>query len=201
MDNCARFSFTEKLSVSPPKSEEQLNSQSPEQEEGQPRGSSLDLEVEVSGLLEPSAPGTLTWNKGPEPGRVLELCEKELAEEDSNPEKSMVELDEEESAGEMLEPSNTGNLECGAGSDVRLAGEGVKSGEGCVGGVTGLDQSGLSKKGLVPCEEDLLGKVLDPEHVGKEPLGNSAVPGQGQPLPPERSVEELQLQCRGNQQD
>ncbi|XP_062498599.1 inositol hexakisphosphate and diphosphoinositol-pentakisphosphate kinase 1 isoform X7 [Pezoporus occidentalis] len=201
VDNCARFSFSEKLCISPPKSEEQLNSQSPEQEEGQPPGSGLDVEVEVSGLLEPSAPETLTWNKGPEPGRVLELCEKELAEEDSNPEKSTVELDEEESAGEMLEPSNTGNPECGAGPDVRLAGESVKSGEGCVGGMTGLGQSGLSKEGLVPCEEELLGEVLDPEHVGKEPLGDSAVPGQGQPLPPERSVEELQLQCRGNQQN
>ncbi|XP_061232580.1 inositol hexakisphosphate and diphosphoinositol-pentakisphosphate kinase 1 isoform X5 [Neopsephotus bourkii] len=196
VDNCARFSFTEKLCSSPPRSEEQLNSQSPEQEEGQPPGSGLDVEVEVSGLLEPSAPETLTWNKGPEPGRVLEL-----AEEDSSPEKSVVKLDEEESTGEMLEPSNTGNPECGAGPDVRLAGESVKSGEGCVGGMTGLDQSGLSKKGLVPCEEELLGEVLDPEHVGKEPLGDSAVPGQGQPLPPERSVEELQLQCRGNQQN
>ncbi|XP_061302427.1 inositol hexakisphosphate and diphosphoinositol-pentakisphosphate kinase 1 isoform X8 [Pezoporus flaviventris] len=201
VDNCARFSFSEKLCISPPKSEEQLNSQSPEQEEGQPPGSGLDVEVEVSGLLEPSAPETLTWNKGPEPGRVLELCEKELAEEDSNPEKSTVELDEEESAGEMLEPSNTGNPECGSGPDVRLAGESVKSGEGCVGGMTGLGQTGLSKEGLVPCEEELLGEVLDPEHVGKEPLGDSAVPGQGQPLPPERSVEELQLQCRGNQQN
>ncbi|XP_057257324.1 inositol hexakisphosphate and diphosphoinositol-pentakisphosphate kinase 1 isoform X8 [Pezoporus wallicus] len=201
VDNCARFSFSEKLCISPPKSEEQLNSQSPEQEEGQPPGSGLDVELEVSGLLEPSAPETLTWNKGPEPGRVLELCEKELAEEDSNPEKSTVELDEEESAGEMLEPSNTGNPECGSGPDVRLAGESVKSGEGCVGGMTGLGQTGLSKEGLVPCEEELLGEVLDPEHVGKEPLGDSAVPGQGQPLPPERSVEELQLQCRGNQQN
>ncbi|KAM9532528.1 inositol hexakisphosphate and diphosphoinositol-pentakisphosphate kinase 1 isoform 2-T4 [Guaruba guarouba] len=195
VDNCARFSFTEKLSISPPKSEEQ----SPEQEEGQPPGRGLDVEVEVSGLLERSAPETLTWNKGPEPGRVLELCEKELAEEDSNPEKSMVELDEEESAGEMLEPSNAGSPECGAGSDVRLAGEGVKSGEGCAGGMAGLNPEGLSKDGLVPCEEKLLGEVLDPEHVSKELLGNSAVPGQGQPLPPERSVEELQ--CRGNQQN
>ncbi|XP_065544752.1 inositol hexakisphosphate and diphosphoinositol-pentakisphosphate kinase 1 isoform X2 [Lathamus discolor] len=202
VDNCARFSFTEKLSISPPKSEEQLNSQSPEQEEGQPPGSGLDVEVvEVSGLLEPSAPENLTWNKGPEPGRFLELCEKELAEEDSNPEKSMVELDGEESAGEMLEPNNTGNPECGAGSDVRLAGDIVKSGEGCIGGMTGLDQSGLSKEGLVTCEKELLGEVLDPEHVGKEPLGDSAVPGQGQPLPLERSAEELQLQCQGNQQN
>ncbi|KAM8997869.1 inositol hexakisphosphate and diphosphoinositol-pentakisphosphate kinase 1 isoform 4-T7 [Ara ararauna] len=195
VDNCARFSFAEKLSISPPKSEEQ----SPEQEEGQPPGRGLDVEVEVSGLLEQSAPETLTWNKGPEPGRVLELCEKELAEEDSNPEKSMVELDEEESAGEMLEPSNAGSPECGAGSDVRLAGEGVKSGEGCAGGMAGLNPEGLSKEGLVPCEEKLLGEVLDPEHVSKELLGNNAVPGQGQPLPPERSVEELQ--CRGNQQN
>ncbi|XP_033921841.1 inositol hexakisphosphate and diphosphoinositol-pentakisphosphate kinase 1 isoform X2 [Melopsittacus undulatus] len=201
VDNCARFSFTEKLSISPPKSEEQLNSQSPEQEEGQPPGSGLDVEVEVCGLLDPSAPETLTWNKGTEPGRVLELCEKELVEEDSNPEKSMVELDEEESSGEMLEPSNTGSPECGAGSDVRLAGQNVKSGEGCVGGMTVLDQSGLSKEGLGPCEEELLGLVLDPEHVGKELLGDSAVPGQGQPLPPETSVEELQLQCQGNQQN
>uniref|UniRef100_A0A8B9FQQ3 Inositol hexakisphosphate and diphosphoinositol-pentakisphosphate kinase n=1 Tax=Amazona collaria TaxID=241587 RepID=A0A8B9FQQ3_9PSIT len=192
VDNCARFSFAEKLSISPPKSEEQ----SPEQEEGQPPGRGLDVEVEVSELLEPSAPQTLTWNKGPEAGRVLEL-----AEEDSNPEKSMVELDEEESAGEMLEPSNAGSPERGAGSDVRLPGEGVKSGEGCAGGMAGLEKSGLSKEGLVPCEEKLLGEVQDPEHVSKELLGSSAVPGQGQPLPPERSVEELQLQCRGNQQN
>ncbi|XP_030353679.1 inositol hexakisphosphate and diphosphoinositol-pentakisphosphate kinase 1 isoform X2 [Strigops habroptila] len=202
VDNCARFSFTEKLSISPPKSEEQLNSQSPEQEEGQPPGRGLDVEVEVSGLSEPSAPETLTWNKGPEPGKVLELSEKELAEEDSNSEeKSMVELDEEESAGEMLEPSNTGNPECGAGSNVRLAGDGVTPGEGCIGGMAGLDQSWLSKESLAPCEEVLLGDILDPEHVHKELLGDSAVPGQGQPLPPERSVEELQLQCQGDQQN
>ncbi|XP_010021531.1 PREDICTED: inositol hexakisphosphate and diphosphoinositol-pentakisphosphate kinase 1 [Nestor notabilis] len=199
VDNCARFSFTEKLSISPPKSEEQLNSQSSEQEEGQPPGRGLDVEVEVSGLSEPSAPETLTWNKGPEPGRVLELCEKELVEEDSNSEeKSVVELDEEESAGEMLEP---GNPECGAGSDVRLSGDGVRPGEGCMGAMTGLDQSGLSKESLAPCEEELLGDVLDPEHVGKELLGDSAVPGHGQPLPPERSEEELQLQCQGDQQN
>ncbi|XP_072725713.1 inositol hexakisphosphate and diphosphoinositol-pentakisphosphate kinase 1 isoform X2 [Ciconia boyciana] len=212
VDNCARFSFTEKLSISPPKSEEQLTSQSPEQGGRQPPDRGLDVEVGISGLLvaEPSGPETLTWNKGPEPGRVLELCKKELAEEDSNPEeKSMVELDEEESAGEMLEPSNTGNPKCGAASDTRLAGERVKPGEGYAGGMTGPDQSGLSKEILVPCEEELLGEVLDPENMGKELLGDSALSGQllsghpcqVQPLPPEKSVEELQLLCRGDQQN
>ncbi|KAM6195771.1 inositol hexakisphosphate and diphosphoinositol-pentakisphosphate kinase 1 isoform 2-T2 [Sarcoramphus papa] len=211
VDNCARFSFTEKLSISPPKSEEQLTSQSPEQEERQPPGRGLDVEVGMSGLsvAEPSAPETLTWNKGPEPGRVLELCKKELAEEDSNPEeKSMVELDEDESAGEMLEPSNIGNPKCGAGSDIRLAGERGKPGDGYIGGMTGLDQSGLSKEILVPCEEELLGEVLDPEHMGGELLGDSALSGrllsghpcQVQPLPPEKSVEELQPLCRQDQQ-
>lgn len=211
VDNCARFSFTEKLSISPPKSEEQLTSQSPEQEERQPPGRGLDVEVGMSGLLvaEPSAPETLTWNKGPEPGRVLELCKKQLAEEDSNPEeKSMVELDEDESAGEMLEPSNIGNPKCGAGSDIRLAGERGKPGDGYIGGMTGLDQSGLSKEILVPCEEELLGEVLDPEHMGDELLGDSALSGrllsglpcQVQPLPPEKSVEELQPLCREDQQ-
>ncbi|XP_029870372.1 inositol hexakisphosphate and diphosphoinositol-pentakisphosphate kinase 1 isoform X3 [Aquila chrysaetos chrysaetos] len=212
VDNCARFSFTEKLSISPPKSEEQLTSQSPEQEERQPPGRGLDVEVGMSGLsvAEPSAPETLTWNKGPEPGKVLELCKKELVEEDSNPEeKSRVDLDEEESAGEMLEPSNTGNPKCGAGSDIRLAGEREKPGEGYIGGMTGLDQSGLSKEILVPCEEELLGEVLDPEHMGEELLGGSALSGQlltghlqqVQPLPPEKSMEELQPLCWEDQQN
>jgi len=166
----------------------------------------------MSGLLvtEPSAPETLVWNQDPEPASVLELCKEELAEEDSNPEeKSMVELDEEESAGEMLEPSNTGNPQCGAGSEIRLAGEGVKPGEGCTGGVAGLDPPGLSKGILVPCEEELLGEVLDPEHMGKKVLGDSAVSGQFlsghpcqvQPLPPEKSVEELPVLCWEDQQN
>nr|XP_009484777.1 PREDICTED: inositol hexakisphosphate and diphosphoinositol-pentakisphosphate kinase 1 [Pelecanus crispus] len=212
VDNCARFSFTEKLSISPPKSEEQLTSQSPEQGESQLPGRGLDVEVGMSGLsvMEPSAPETLTWNKGPEPGRVLELCKKELVEEDSSPEeKSMVELDEEESVGEILEPSNTGNPKHGSGSDIRLPGERVKPGEGYTGGMTGLDQSGLSKEILVPCEEELLGEVLDPEHMGKEPLGDGALSGQllsdhlcqVQPLPPEKSVEDLQPLCRADQQN
>ncbi|XP_009319869.1 PREDICTED: inositol hexakisphosphate and diphosphoinositol-pentakisphosphate kinase 1 [Pygoscelis adeliae] len=210
VDNCARFSFTEKLSISPPKSEEQLTSQSPEQGERQPPGRGLDMEVGMSGLsvVEPSAPETLTWNQGPEPGRVLELCKQEVAEEDSNPEeKSMVELDEEDSAGGMLEPSNTGNPKCGAGSDIRLAGERVKPGEGYTGGMTGLDQSGLPKEILVPCEEELLGELLNPEHMGKELLGDSALSGQllsghlCQPLSPEKSVEELQPLCQEDQQN
>uniref|UniRef100_A0A8B9MZI5 Inositol hexakisphosphate and diphosphoinositol-pentakisphosphate kinase n=1 Tax=Accipiter nisus TaxID=211598 RepID=A0A8B9MZI5_9AVES len=212
VDNCARFSFTEKLSISPPKSEEQLTSQSREQEERQPPGRGLDGEVGISGLsvVEPSAPETLTWNKGPEPGKVLELCKKELVEEDSNPEeKSRVDLDEEESAGEMLEPSNTGNPKCGAGSDIRLAGERERPGEGYIGGMTGLDQSGLSKEILVPREEELLGEVLDPEHMGEELLGDSALSGQlltghlqqVQPLPLEKSMEELQPLCWEDQQN
>ncbi|XP_049669019.1 inositol hexakisphosphate and diphosphoinositol-pentakisphosphate kinase 1 isoform X1 [Accipiter gentilis] len=212
VDNCARFSFTEKLSVSPPKNEEQLTSQSPEQEERQPPGRGLDGEVGISGLsvVEPSAPETPTWNKGPEPGKVLELCKKELVEEDSNPEqKSRVGLDEEVSAGEMLEPSNTGNPKCGAGSDIRLAGERERLGEGYIGGMTGLDQSGLSKEILVPCEEELLGEVLDPEHMGEELLGDSALSGQlltgqlqqVQPLPLEKSMEELQPLCWEDQQN
>ncbi|XP_075288379.1 inositol hexakisphosphate and diphosphoinositol-pentakisphosphate kinase 1 isoform X7 [Opisthocomus hoazin] len=212
VDNCARFNFTEKLAISPPKSEEQLTSQCPEQGEQQPPGRGLDVEGGMSGLLvtEPSAPETLVWNQDPEPASVLELRKEELAEEDSNPEeKSMVELDEEESAGEMLEPSNTGNPQCGAGSEIRLAGEGVKPGEGCTGGVAGLDPPGLSKEILVPCEEELLGEVLDPEHMGKKVLGDSAVSGQFlsghpcqvQPLPPEKSVEELPVLCWEDQQN
>ncbi|XP_056202402.1 inositol hexakisphosphate and diphosphoinositol-pentakisphosphate kinase 1 isoform X5 [Falco biarmicus] len=212
VDNCARFSFTEKLSVSPPKGDEQPSSQSPEQEAGQPPGGGLGAEAGTAGLAvaEPRAPETLTWSKGPEPGRVLELCKKELAEKDPNPEeKSVVELDEEESAGEMLEPSNTGNPECGAGSDTRLAGEGVAPGEGRPGGMTGLDQAGLSEEILAPCEEELLGEGLDPEHTGKELLGDGARPGQllsghlcqVQPPPPEEGVEELQPLCREDQQN
>ncbi|XP_063201847.1 inositol hexakisphosphate and diphosphoinositol-pentakisphosphate kinase 1 isoform X6 [Chroicocephalus ridibundus] len=212
VDNCARFSFTEKLSISPPKSEEQLTSQSPEQGERQPPGRGTDVEVGMSGLsvAEPSAPETLIWNKCPEPGRVLELCKEELAEDRYPEEKSMVELDEEESAGEMLEPSNTGNPKCGTGSDIRLAGERVKPGNGYTGGMTVLDQSGLSKETLVPCEEELLGEVLDPEHIqGKELLGDSGLssqrlfghPCQVQPLPPEKSVEELQPLCQEDQQN
>ncbi|XP_040456990.1 inositol hexakisphosphate and diphosphoinositol-pentakisphosphate kinase 1 isoform X4 [Falco naumanni] len=212
VDNCARFSFTDKLSISPPKGDEQPSSQSPEQEAGQPPGGGLGAEVGTAGLAvaEPSAPETLTWSTGPEPGRVLELCKKELAEKDANPEeKSVVELDEEESAGEMLEPSNTGNPECGAGSDTRLAGEGVEPGEGRAGGMTGLDQAGLSEEILAPCEEELPGEGLDPEHTGKELLGDGARPGQllsgrlcqVQPPPPEEGVEELQPLCREAQQN
>nr|XP_021397508.1 inositol hexakisphosphate and diphosphoinositol-pentakisphosphate kinase 1 isoform X3 [Lonchura striata domestica] len=196
VDNCARFSFAEKLSISPPKSEEQLTSQSPEQEESQAPGRGFDVQDGVSGLsvAEPSAPETLVWNKGPEPGRILELCKRELAGEDANPEeKSMGERDEGKSSEEMLEPSNIGNSKCGEGFDLRLVGE------ESVRGMTGLDQSGLSKEILVPCADDLLGEVLDPEHTGKELLGDSALSDQlfsdhlcqVQPLPPEKNVEEL----------
>lgn len=166
----------------------------------------------MSGLsvAEPSAPETLIWNKGPEPGRILELCKKELAGEDANPEeKNMGELDEEKSSGEMLEPSNTGNPKCGEGFDLRLAGERAKPGEGSVGGMTGVDQSGLSEEILVRCEEELLGEVLDPEYTGKELLGDSALSDQllsghmcqVQPLSPEKNMEELQLLCQKDQQN
>ncbi|XP_048173464.1 inositol hexakisphosphate and diphosphoinositol-pentakisphosphate kinase 1 isoform X9 [Corvus hawaiiensis] len=212
VDNCARFSFTEKLSISPPKSEEQLTSRSPEPEESQPPGRGLDVEGGMSGLsvAEPSAPETLIWNKGPEPGRILELCKKELAGEDANPEEeSMGELDEEQSSGEMLEPSNTGNPKCGEGFDLRLVGERAKPGEGCIRVMTGVDQSGLSEEILVSCEEELLGEVLDPEHTGKELLGDTALSDQllsghvcqVQPLPPEKNMEELQLLCQKDQQN
>lgn len=212
VDNCAHFSFTEKLSISPPRSEEQLISQSPELEESQAPGRGLDMQEGVSGLsvAEPSAPETLIWNKDPEAGRILELCKEELTGGDTNPEeKTMGELDEEKSSGEMLEPSNIGNPKCGEGFDLRLAGETARPGEGSVRGVTGLDQSGLSKEILVPCEEELLGEVLDPEHTGKELLGDSALSDQllsghlcqVQPLPPEKNVEELQLLCQKDQQN
>ncbi|XP_017593636.1 inositol hexakisphosphate and diphosphoinositol-pentakisphosphate kinase 1 isoform X8 [Corvus cornix cornix] len=212
VDNCARFSFTEKLSISPPKSEEQLTSRSPEPEESQPPGRGLDVEGGMSGLsvAEPSAPETLIWNKGPEPGRILELCKKELAGEDANPEEeSMGELDEEQSSGEMLEPSNTGNPKCGEGFDLRLVGERAKPGEGCIRVMTGVDQSGLSEEILVSCEEELLGEVLDPEHTDKELLGDTALSDQllsghmcqVQPLPPEKNMEELQLLCQKDQQN
>ncbi|XP_050165692.1 inositol hexakisphosphate and diphosphoinositol-pentakisphosphate kinase 1 isoform X6 [Myiozetetes cayanensis] len=207
VDNCAHFSFTEKLSISPPKSEEQLTRQSPEQEESQPPGRGLHKEGGVFGLsvAEPRVSETLTWNKGPEPGR---LCRKELAEDTKPEEKNMEELDED-SSGEMLDSSNPGNPKCGVGSDLRLAGERVKPGEGCVGGMTGLDQSGLSKEVLVPCEEELLGEVLNPEHMGMELLGDSALSDQllsghlcqVQALPPEKSLEELQLLCQEDQQN
>ncbi|XP_074405075.1 inositol hexakisphosphate and diphosphoinositol-pentakisphosphate kinase 1 isoform X7 [Zonotrichia albicollis] len=208
VDSCARFSFTEKLSISPPKSEEQLTSQSPEQEESQAPRREPDVQEGVSGLpaAEPSAPETLIWNKGPEPGRILELCKKELAGEDANPEeKSMGEQDEEKSSGEMLEPSNIGNPKCGEGFDLGLAGETAKPGEGSLRGMTGLD---LSKEILVPCEDELLGETLDPEHTGKELLGDSALSDQlfsghlcqVQPLTPEKNVEELQLLCQKDQQ-
>ncbi|CAM9407588.1 unnamed protein product [Bubo scandiacus] len=210
VDNCARFSFTEKFSISPPKSEEQLTSQSPEEEERRALGRGLDVEGGMSGLsvVELSAPESLTWDKGPEPGRALELGRKELVEEDSNPEEKSVVEPDEESAGETLE-SNRGNPKCGAGSDIRLAGEGVEPGEGCTGGVTGLDQSRLSREILAPCEEELLGEGLDPMHTGKELLGDSALSGQlpsghlcqVQPLSPEKSTEELQPLCQEDQQN
>ncbi|XP_047902256.1 inositol hexakisphosphate and diphosphoinositol-pentakisphosphate kinase 1 isoform X12 [Anser cygnoides] len=209
LDSCARFSFTEKLSISPPKSEEQLNSQSPEQGEREPDRGGLDVEVGVSGLsvAEPSAPETLTWSEGTEPGGVLEPCEKELADKNSNPEKkSVLALDEESSSGEMLDPSKTGKLKCQAESEIRPAGERVEPGEGYLGEMTGLSQSGLSKNEY---EDELLGEVLDPEHMGKEPLGDSALSGQllsgqpcqEQPLPPETSMKGLQPMCQEGQQN
>ncbi|XP_065703208.1 inositol hexakisphosphate and diphosphoinositol-pentakisphosphate kinase 1 isoform X8 [Patagioenas fasciata] len=210
VDNCSRFSFAEKLSISPPKSEEQLSSQCPEHGDRQPAGRGLDVELQLSGLLvaEPSAPDTLAWSSDPEPGSVLELCEKELAKQDSNLEKSVLEPDEEESDGEMLEPSDTRNPKCGAGSDPGLAGERVKPGEGHREGVTGLDLSGLPEEILAPCGEELLEEELDAEHMGRELLGDSAAsglllsahPGQGQPLPPEECVEQQQL-CGEDQQN
>ncbi|XP_065497452.1 inositol hexakisphosphate and diphosphoinositol-pentakisphosphate kinase 1 isoform X1 [Caloenas nicobarica] len=210
VDNCARFSFAEKLSVSPPKSEEQLSSQCPEHGDRQPAGRGLDVELRLSGLsvAESSAPETLAWSSGPEPGSVPELCEKELVEQDSDPEKSVVELDEEESDGEMLEPRDTGNPKCGAGSDPGLAGERAKPGEGHREGVTGLDPSGLPEEIFAPCKEELLEERLDPEHTGRELLGDSAAsgqllsahPGQGQPLPPEERVEQQQP-CGEDQQN
>lgn len=170
------------------------------------------MEVGVSGLsvAEPSAPEALTWSEGPEPGGVLELCKKELADKNSNPEKnSVLALDEEESSGEMLDPSNTGKPKCHAESEIRPAGERAEPGEGYSGGMTGLSQSGLSKNILVPCEDELLGEVLDPEHMGKEPLGDSALSGQllsaqpcqEQPLPPETSVKGLQPMRQEGQQN
>uniref|UniRef100_A0A803VKV2 Inositol hexakisphosphate and diphosphoinositol-pentakisphosphate kinase n=1 Tax=Ficedula albicollis TaxID=59894 RepID=A0A803VKV2_FICAL len=203
LDNGARFSFTEKLPISPPKSEEQLTGQSPEQEESQAPGRGLHVQEDVSGLpaAEPSAPESLVWNKGPEPGRVLEL-----AGEDANPEESSRgELNEKKTSGEMLEPSNIGNPKRGEGFDLRLAGETLKTGEGYIRGMAGLDQSGLSREILVPCE----GEVLDAEHTGKELLGDTALSDQllcghlcqVQPLPPEKNMEELQLLCQKDQQN
>lgn len=211
-DNCAHFSFTEKLSISPPKSEEQLTSQFPEQEGSQAPGRGLDMQGGKSGLsiAEPSAPETLIWNKGPEPGRILELCKRELAGGDANPEeKSMGELDEEKSSWEMLELSNIGNAKCDEMFDLRLVGETVKPGERSMRGMTGLDQSGLSKEILVPCEEELLGEVIDPEHTGKELVEDTALSDQllsghlcqVQPLPPKKNLEELQLLCQKDQQN
>ncbi|XP_064932958.1 inositol hexakisphosphate and diphosphoinositol-pentakisphosphate kinase 1 isoform X8 [Columba livia] len=210
VDNCARFSFAEKLSISPPKSEEQLSSQCPEHGDRQPAGRGLDVELRLSGLLvaEPSAPEALAWSSGPEPRSVLELCEKELAEQDSNLEKSALELDEEESDGEMLEPSDTRNPKCDAGSDPGLAGKRVKPGEGHREGVTGLNLSGLPEEILAPCGEELLQEELDAEHTGSELLGDSAAsglllpahPGQGQPLPLEECVEQQQ-RCGEDQQN
>ncbi|XP_009668412.2 inositol hexakisphosphate and diphosphoinositol-pentakisphosphate kinase 1 isoform X11 [Struthio camelus] len=216
VDSCTRFSFTEKLSISPPKGEEQLNSLSPEQGERQPSDGVLNLKLGISELStdqpsgEPSAPETLIWSKGQESDRVLELCKKELAGENSDPkEKSIMELNEEESAGEVLDLDNTGWSKCGAGSEIRTAGERVKPSEECLGGMAGLDQSGLSEETLVLCEEELLGDVLEPECVGKESLGYSALAGQlqsghlcqDQPLPPETSMEELQPLHQEDQQN
>lgn len=212
LDSCTRFNFAEKFSISPPRNEEQLSSQSPEQEERQPDSGGLGGEVGMSGLpvMDPSAPETLTWSKDPETGVLPEPCKKELAKENSNPkEKRMVEL-EEDSAEEMLDPINIGKPKSGAESEMRPAGERVKPGEGDLGVMTGLDQSGLARNILVPCEEELLGEVLDSEHVGEEPyVGHSALSDQllsgqlcwEQPLPLETSVEGLQTPCQEDQQN
>ncbi|XP_031443859.1 inositol hexakisphosphate and diphosphoinositol-pentakisphosphate kinase 1 isoform X3 [Phasianus colchicus] len=210
LDNCSRFNFTEKLSISPPKNEEQLSSQSPEQGERQPDSRGLGGEVGMSGLpvTEPSAPET--WSKDPEPGVLPELCKKELAKENSNlEEKSMVEV-EEDSAEEMLDTINVGKPKSGAESEMRPAGERVKPDEGDLEVMTGLDQSGLAKNILVPCDEELLGEELDPEHAGEEPsVGHSALSDQllsgqlcwEQPLLLEASVEGLQPPRREDQQN
>ncbi|XP_042693065.1 inositol hexakisphosphate and diphosphoinositol-pentakisphosphate kinase 1 isoform X4 [Centrocercus urophasianus] len=209
LDSCTRFNFAEKLSVSPPKNEEQLSSQSPEQER-QPDSGGLGVEVGMAGLsvTEPSAPET--WNEDPEPGVLPELCKKELAKENSNlEEKSVMEV-EEDSAEEMLDPINVGKPKSGAESEMRPAGERVKPGEGGIGVMTGLDQSWLAKNILVPCEEELLGEELDPEHASEEPfVGCSAQSDQllsgqlcwEQPLPLEESVEGLQPPCQEDQQN
>uniref|UniRef100_A0A8C2Y521 Inositol hexakisphosphate and diphosphoinositol-pentakisphosphate kinase n=1 Tax=Coturnix japonica TaxID=93934 RepID=A0A8C2Y521_COTJA len=186
LDSCTRFNFAEKLSVSPPKNEELLSSQSPEQGERQPDSGGLGGKVGMSELTvtEPSAPETLACSK-----------------ENPNPEdKSMVEL-EEDSAEEMSDPINIGKPKSGAESEMRPAGETVKPAEEDLGVITGLDQLGLAKNILLPCEEELLGEALDPEHVGEEPfVGHSALSDQllsgqlcwKQPLPLETSMEELQ---------
>ncbi|XP_052528357.1 inositol hexakisphosphate and diphosphoinositol-pentakisphosphate kinase 1 isoform X5 [Tympanuchus pallidicinctus] len=209
LDSCTRFNFAEKLSVSPPKNEEQLSSQSPEQER-QPDSGGLGVEVGMAGLsvTEPSAPET--WSKDPEPGVLPELCKKELAKENSNlEEKSMVEV-EEDSAEEMLDLIDVGKPKSGAESEMRPAGERVKPDEGDIGVMTGLDQSWLAKNILVPCEEELLGEELDPESVSEEPfVGCSAQSDQllsgqlcwEQPLPLEESVEGLQPPCQEDQQN
>ncbi|XP_010224369.1 PREDICTED: inositol hexakisphosphate and diphosphoinositol-pentakisphosphate kinase 1 [Tinamus guttatus] len=205
LDSCARFSFIEKLSTSPPKSEEQLNNLSPEQGEAQPSDSpsyksSTRSELstdEPSG--QPSAPETLTCSKSLESGSALEQGKMELAGKNSDPkEKSVVELNAEESPGEMLDLDNAGELECGGGSEVRTAGERVKPAEECPGRGVILDRAGLLEETLVLCEEELLGEVLEPEPVGKQALGDSAVLGQEQPLPPETGVEELQWEDEQN---
>ncbi|KAM6257132.1 inositol hexakisphosphate and diphosphoinositol-pentakisphosphate kinase 1 isoform 2-T2 [Porphyrio hochstetteri] len=202
VDNCTRFNFAEKLSASPPRSEEQLSGQCPEHRERQPPGRGLELGLSGLSLEEAGTPETLTWSRSPESGRVLELC-RELAEEDSNQEEtSVVELGEE-SAGAMSEPGNTGSPKCAAGSGPGLAGE------GCTGALPGPGQSGLSTESSALCAGELLGAVLDPEHMGKELLGDSALSGQllpgrpcqGQLLPVKESVEELQPLSREDQQN
>lgn len=210
LDSCTRFNFAEKLSISPSKNEEQLSGQSPEQGERQPDSGGLGGEVGMSGLpvTEPNA--SETRSKDPEPGVLPELCKKELGKENSNlEEKSMVEV-EEDSAEEMLDSINIGKPKSGAESEMRPAGERVKPAEGDLGVMTGLYQSGLAKNILVPCEEELLGEELDPEHVGEEPfMGCSALSDQllsGQlcweePPPLEASVEGLQPLCREDQQN
>ncbi|XP_065590246.1 inositol hexakisphosphate and diphosphoinositol-pentakisphosphate kinase 1 isoform X4 [Cyrtonyx montezumae] len=210
LDSCTRFNFAEKLSTSPPKHEEQLSSQYPEQGERQPGSRGFGVEVGMSGLTvtEPSAPEMLTWSKDPEPGVLPELWKKELKKNSNPEEKSMVEL-EEDSAVEMLDPVDTVKPKSGAESEMRPAGERVKPGEEDLGVMTGLDQLGLGKNNLVPCEE-LLGEVLNPEHVVEEPfVGHSALSGQlltsqscwEQPLPLETSVEGLQPPCQEDQQN
>ncbi|KAM6119567.1 LOW QUALITY PROTEIN: inositol hexakisphosphate and diphosphoinositol-pentakisphosphate kinase 1 [Pterocles gutturalis] len=112
VDNGARFGFAEKLSVSPPKSEEPPAGQAPEQEGGRLRAEGW------GGGRGAERPRALPWRK--EPRRVPELCGK-AREEDSQPEEqSTVQPDGGGSAGEALEPRHTRNLQPGAGSDMRL---------------------------------------------------------------------------------
>ncbi|XP_053898251.1 inositol hexakisphosphate and diphosphoinositol-pentakisphosphate kinase 1 isoform X3 [Malaclemys terrapin pileata] len=150
MENYARFSFTEKPSISPQISEERLNCQPPEQREMEPSGEARELELGGSGPLVENPLGEMPEQglmrmpgllEVPEPSKeepsaevpeqgtmgVLELGKTRQSGETSEKDGSVVlEQGEEKPAGGTWELGETGKLEPG---EIELSGKMSDPGE------------------------------------------------------------------------